>query len=69
MKYLLAVVSFIIAALALGWAAMVVYQLSLYFGETGIDFSEPEVQFACGMVAVSGFVGLAFGVAGIAELI
>ena len=68
MRYLLAIVSFVIAAPLLAWAAFVVYQLVQYFQESGMDFSEPEVQFACGMVAVSGFVGLAFLAAGTAVL-
>jgi prolipoprotein diacylglyceryltransferase len=68
MKYILAMVAFVIAAILFAGAAFVVVQLSLYFQESGFDPSEPEVQWAGGMAVGGGFLGLVFLVAGIAVL-
>jgi hypothetical protein len=69
MRYILAILSFVIAAPPLAYAALVGYQLTQVFQYSELDFSEPEIRFAFVLLGGSLLIGFVFVVAGVAMLI
>ena len=69
MRYVLAILSFVIAAPPLAYAALVGYQLIQVFQYSELDFSEPEIRFALLLFGGSMLIGFVFVVAGVAMLI
>lgn len=68
MRIVLAIVSFIIAALCLGYCGLFVFSMAQFLVEDGFDDWQIEIVFALIIGGVSFLIGIGFLVAGLLVL-